>query len=70
MTEVPGHIEQLLRNLSLKKILEVLPRELERARRQSPSFSEFLERLLIEECNEKQVRSPEIVTWCREQRMK
>jgi DNA replication protein DnaC len=59
MSEVPGHIEQLLKNLSLKKILEILPRELGRAQRQSPSFSEFLERLLIEEYNDKQVRSLE-----------
>ena len=42
-------LDQLLQTLSLKKIREILPRELERATKAKPSYAEFLARLCREE---------------------
>ena len=42
-------LEQLLKLLRLKKIAQVLDRELERAERSEPSYAEFLARLLREQ---------------------
>lgn len=52
-------LEQLLRNLKLKRILEILAEELERAEKQGPSYAEFLVRLLRQEYYSKQQRSME-----------
>jgi DNA replication protein DnaC len=49
-------LEQLLDNLKLHKLKEVLPRELEKAEKQSPSYSTFLARLLREEFQSQQMR--------------
>jgi DNA replication protein DnaC len=49
-------LEQLLRNLKLRRIVEVLERELDRAEKKSPSYSEFLARLLREEYQTQQMR--------------
>ncbi len=51
------NLEQLLRGLKLKRMEEVIGRELDRAADKQPSYSEFLERLLREEYLAKQERS-------------
>lgn len=43
------NLEQLLKNLKLRKMLQVLDRELQRAEKLHPSYSEFLSRLLREQ---------------------
>jgi len=50
-------IEQLLKNLKLKRIQEIIDRELQRATKKQPSYSSFLSRLLREEYLSKQERS-------------
>ncbi len=42
-------LDQLCRSLKLRKISEILDRELSRAEKQSPSYADFLARLLREE---------------------
>jgi DNA replication protein DnaC len=49
-------LEQLLENLKLRRIAEILPRELERAAKQPPSYSAFLARLLREEYQSQEMR--------------
>jgi len=49
-------LEQLLENLKLRRIREVLDRELQRAEKKGPSYSEFLARLLREEFQAQQMR--------------
>jgi DNA replication protein DnaC len=43
------NLEQLLRSLKLKRVAEILDRELKRAEKQGSSYSEFLARVLREE---------------------
>ena len=50
-------IEQLLKNMGLKRMQEIIARELERATKKQPSYSDFLARLLREEYLSKQERS-------------
>ena len=50
-------LDQLLRNLRLKRMQEIITRELERATKKHPSYSSFLARLLREEYLYKQERS-------------
>lgn len=50
-------ILQLLKNLGLKRIREIIDRELERATQKQSSYSDFLGRLLREEYLHKQERS-------------
>jgi DNA replication protein DnaC len=52
-------LEQLLKNLQLHKMREILDRELERATKSQPSYSDFLARLLREQYLAKQERSME-----------
>ncbi len=52
-------LDQLLKNLKLKKIREVLPRELDRAVKNGADGAEFLARLLREEYIYRQERSVE-----------
>lgn len=47
-------LEQLLKNLHLKKILEILEEELKRADEQQPSYTEFLLRLVRAQWHSKQ----------------
>lgn len=49
-------IEQLLANLKLRRIRDVLDRELERAEATTPSYTEFLARLLREEYQAQHMR--------------
>lgn len=49
-------LDQLLRGLKLKRILEILATELERAEAESPSYAEFLRRLLRQEHTDQQDR--------------
>ncbi len=49
-------LEQLLVNLKLKQIRAILGRELRRAEKSSPSYSDFLRRLLREEYQSQQMR--------------
>lgn len=49
-------LEQLLKSLKLRKIREVLQRELEHAERTAPSYSDFLARILREEFQDQQMR--------------
>jgi len=49
-------LEQLLDNLKLARLKEILPRELENAEKQAPSYSAFLVRLLREEYQTQQMR--------------
>ncbi|HHH29718.1 MAG TPA: ATP-binding protein [Polyangiaceae bacterium] len=49
-------LQQLLINLKLKKILEILPRHLERAEKEGSSYTELLSRLLREEYQEREMR--------------
>lgn len=50
-------LEQLLKNLRLKRIQQIIERELERSMKSKPSYSDFLGRLLREEYLYKQERS-------------
>ncbi len=50
-------LDQLLVNLGLKRMRQILERELKRARKTEPSYSDFLARLLREEYQCKQERS-------------
>jgi DNA replication protein DnaC len=50
-------IEQLLKTLKLKRMREIIDRELHRATQKKPSYSNFLARLLREEYLSKQERS-------------
>ena len=50
-------MEQLCKNLKLKKILQVVGRELARAEKQEPSYEAFLLRLLRYQYNYQQERS-------------
>lgn len=50
-------LEQLLKNLRLKRMQEIIDRELTRATKKKPSYSAFLGRLLREEYFHKQERS-------------
>ena len=50
-------LDQLLKSLKLRRFSEVLERELKRAEKESPSYSEFLARLLREEYLEQQRRN-------------
>lgn len=49
-------LEQLLTGLKLRRIMEILPRELQKAEKQAPSYSDFLTRLLREEYQAQQMR--------------
>jgi DNA replication protein DnaC len=49
-------LEQLLKGLKLRRIREILKRELERAEKHGPSYSDFLVRLLREEYQTQQMR--------------
>lgn len=53
------NLEQLLKNLRLKRTLEIIGRELKRAKEKEPSYTEFLTRLLREEYQYRQVRGVE-----------
>ena len=50
-------IDQLLKNLRLKRMREIIDREIERATKKKPSYTAFLGRLLREEYFYKQERS-------------
>jgi DNA replication protein DnaC len=50
-------LEQLLKSLGLKRMQQILDRELERAIKEKPSYSDFLGRLLREQYLAKQERS-------------
>jgi DNA replication protein DnaC len=52
-------LEQLLKNLRLNRMREIIDRELDRATKKKPSYSNFLARLLREEYFYKQERSME-----------
>jgi len=49
-------LDQLLESLKMRKLKEVLDRELERAEREHPSYSAFLARVLREEFQAQQMR--------------
>ena len=49
-------LDQLLENLKLRRIKEILPRELERAEARTPSYSDFLAKLLREEYQNQEMR--------------
>lgn len=49
-------IDQLLENLKMRRLREVLDRELERAEKEHPSYSTFLARVLREEYQAQQMR--------------
>jgi len=49
-------LDQLLRGLKLKRLREILERELQRAEEQAPSYTEFLRRLLRQEHSAQQDR--------------
>ena len=53
-------LDQLLENLKLRRLKHILPRELERAERHSPSYSDFLARLLREVCRLASFRRREV----------
>ena len=50
-------LEQLLKSLKLQRMQEIISRELDRATKKQPSYSDFLARLLREEYLSKQERS-------------
>jgi len=52
-------LEQLCQRLRLKRLLEILPRELARAEKQGPSYADFLARCLREQLHDQQQRSLE-----------
>lgn len=49
-------LDQLLENLKLRRMKQILPRELERAEKHTPSYSGFLARLLREEYQSQEMR--------------
>lgn len=49
-------LEQLLKNLKLRRLLEILAAELERAEREQPGYSAWLKRLLREEWHAQDAR--------------
>jgi DNA replication protein DnaC len=49
-------LDQLLKNLKMRRVREVLPDELQRAEKKKPSYSDFLARVLREEYQHQQVR--------------
>ena len=49
-------LEQLLENLKLRRMKQILPRELERAEQHTPSYSGFLAKLLREEYQAQEMR--------------
>ena len=49
-------LDQLLKNLKLRRIREVIDRELERAQDKAPSYSDFISRLLREEYQAQETR--------------
>lgn len=49
-------LDQLLKNLKLKRLREILPSALEHAEKESPSYTDFLARLLREEFQCQQMR--------------
>ncbi len=49
-------IDQLLKNLKLKRLREIIPEELARAEKRKPSYTEFLARVLREEYQHQQQR--------------
>jgi DNA replication protein DnaC len=53
---VNDDIDQLLKNLKLRRMREVLPDELERAEKKKPSYTDFLARILREEYQHQQAR--------------
>ncbi|MCK5366507.1 MAG: ATP-binding protein, partial [Gammaproteobacteria bacterium] len=50
-------LDQLLHTLQLKRIRQILPREFDRATKTSPSYADFLARLLREEALYRRERS-------------
>lgn len=57
MTMMNENLDQLLKNLRLPKMGEIISRELARAEKKQPSYTDFLARLLREEFHSKQERS-------------
>jgi DNA replication protein DnaC len=53
---VNDDIDQLLKNLKLKRLREIISAELERAEKKKPSYTEFLARVLREEYQHQQER--------------
>jgi len=49
-------LDQLLKNLKLRRIHEILDEQLERAEKEGPSYADFLRRLLREEFQTQQMR--------------
>lgn len=49
-------LDQLLKNLKLRRMREILPDELQRAEKKKPSYSDFLARVLREEYQQQQLR--------------
>lgn len=57
MTTISDDLDQLLTTLQLKKIHQILPRELDRAATSQPSYADFLARLFREEALYRRERS-------------
>ncbi len=57
MTTMSDDLDQLLATLQLKKIRQILPRELDRAATSQPSYADFLARLFREEALYRRERS-------------
>jgi len=53
---VNDDLDQLLKNLKLRRMREVLQDELARAEKKKPSYTDFLARILREEYQHQQVR--------------
>jgi DNA replication protein DnaC len=53
---VNDDLDQLLKNLKLRRMRDILHEELERAEKKKPSYSDFLARVLREEYQHQQVR--------------
>ena len=53
---IDDDLQQLLKGLKLRKLLEIIERELARAEQDSPSYTEWLKRLLRQEYNAQQDR--------------
>jgi hypothetical protein len=51
---VNDDLDQLLKNLKLRRMREILPDELQRAEKKKPSYSDFLARVLREEYQHQQ----------------
>lgn len=49
-------LDQLLKNLKLRRMREILPDELQRAEKKKPSYTDFLARVLREEYQHQQLR--------------